>query len=278
MNLLRRARSGAGPSRALVSVEPDGKYWQHLYFAAHRLDTGGQLRGSTGTCETALVVLGGRCRVQAGERSFQRVGARADVWDQVPPAALLLPPGLSYEVQAESAVHLVVAGAVAAEGGEPHLITPAEVPVEQRGSGQTARTIHHVLGPAAPAARLIIFEVYTPGGNWSSFPPHKHDTEDPPRESALEELYYYQVNPPRGFALQRVYTPDRSLDETIAAGDGDLVLVPRGYHVVAATPGHACWYLNVMAGHGRAWRFTLDPDYASLMDWQPPAAPGASAA
>jgi 5-deoxy-glucuronate isomerase len=131
--------------------------------------------------------------------------------------------------------------------------------------------VHHLLPPEARAGRLILFEVITPGGNWSSYPPHKHDTDDPPRERALEELYYYRFDRPEGFAVQRVYSADRSLDETVTAGDGDVVLVPRGYHAVAAAAGYECYYLNVMAGPVREWRFTVDPDHAWLMDWDPDA-------
>jgi 5-deoxy-glucuronate isomerase len=111
--------------------------------------------------------------------------------------------------------------------------------------------------------------VVTPGGNWSSYPPHKHDTNDPPRERQLEELYYYRFRRPRGFAFQRVYTADRSLDEAITPMDGDAVLVPRGYHPVGVPAGYDCYYLNVMAGPIREWRFTIDPDHEWLMDWNP---------
>ena len=111
--------------------------------------------------------------------------------------------------------------------------------------------------------------MFTPGGNWSSYPPHKHDTEDPPREAQLEELYFYRFARPQGFALQRVYTADRTLDEVVLARDLDVVLVPRGYHMVGAPAGYDCYYLNVMAGPNRAWHFTVDPDHAWLMNWDP---------
>jgi len=141
--------------------------------------------------------------------------------------------------------------------------------VETRGSGVTERRIHHLLPPNAEAGRLILFEVFTPGGNWSSYPPHKHDTEDPPREAYLEELYYYRFARPEGWAFQRVYTADRSLDEAFTPSDGDVILVPRGYHPVGMPAGYDGYYLNVMAGPTRAWHFTLDPDLAWLMDWDP---------
>ena len=171
----------------------------------------------------------------------------------------------------------MVASAPAGAVRVTRAIAPGDVLVEARGSGQTARRIHHLLPPDAEAGRLIAYEVFTPGGNWSSYPPHKHDTEDPPIESRLEELYFYRFARPEGFAFQRVYTRDGSLDEALAPGDGDVVLVPRGYHPVGVPAGYDCYYLNIMAGPTRAWHFTIDPDHAWLMDWNP-AAPTAAPA
>jgi len=118
--------------------------------------------------------------------------------------------------------------------------------------------------PDFPADRLHVVEVWTPGGNWSSYPPHKHE-HDVDGEAQLEETYYYRLRDPgRGFAIQRVYTTDRSLDESVAARDGDLVLVPRGFHTVSAPPGYEVYYLNVMAGPRREWKVTFDPDHERL--------------
>jgi 5-deoxy-glucuronate isomerase len=107
-----------------------------------------------------------------------------------------------------------------------------------------------------------VVEVITPGGNWSSYPPHKHDTDTPAEETALEETYYHRLDPAQGFAFQRVYTDDRSLDETICVEDGDVVMVPRGYHPVGAPHGYRLYYLNVMAGPRRRWIFRDDPAHA----------------
>jgi 5-deoxy-glucuronate isomerase len=126
------------------------------------------------------------------------------------------------------------------------------------------RRIHHILMEDAAAESLLVTEVVTPGGHWSSYPPHKHDTNDPPRETALEETYYHRLRDERGFALQRVYTADRSLDESLAVRDGECVLVPRGYHTVSAPPGYELYYLNVMAGPLREWKVTFDPDHERL--------------
>ena len=174
------------------------------------------------------------------------------------------------EVRAETRCLVAVAAAPGGPLQRTAVIDAGEVLVEERGDGNTRRRVHHLLPPSAEAGRLIAFEVVTPGGNWSSYPPHKHDTEDPPRESRLEELYYYRFARPQGFAFARVYTKDGRFDESMTPGDGDLVLVPEGYHPVGVPAGYDCWYLNVMAGPTRDWRFTLDPDHAWLMNWGRP--------
>jgi 5-deoxy-glucuronate isomerase len=270
MELLRRA-TPAGEDGRLVGVTPADVGWTYVHFAAYRLPAGARHGGETGGLETALIVLGGRCRVRAGGESFEEVGARRDVWERVPPYVVLMPPGVAYEVEATTDLHLAVAAAPAESGRPVRLIRPAEIIAEERGQGQTYRLVQHLLPPSADAARLILVEVYTPAGNWSSFPPHKHDAEEPPDEAYLEETYYHLIDPPTGFCLQRVYSHDGAPDQALAPHDGDLVLVPRGYHPVAATPGHDSYYLNVMAGPTRAWNFRVDPAYAALMNWQKPA-------
>ena len=272
MSLLRRRSSPTSATDPSVLAVPGDAGLEYIHFAAHDLPAGATLDGSTNDTETAFVILGGRCSINASDQTFANLGRRDDVWDRTPPYVLLLPPSTPCAVHAESDLKLVVAAATIGEKTPvpPRLITPDQIAVEHRGEGQTYRYIHHLLPPSAEAARLILVEVYTPAGNWSSFPPHKHDTEFPPTESLLEETYYFRVDPPTGFALQRVYTSDSSVDEALAPGNGDLVLVPRGYHPVAATPGHECYYLNVMAGPTRAWNFQVDPHYAHLMNWTPP--------
>jgi 5-deoxy-glucuronate isomerase len=272
--LLRRA-SRPGPDGVIVEVEPPLASWSLVGFAAHRLGPGQAVRSPADDRERLALVLEGRASVRAGPHDFGVVGSRVTVFDGPPPPVVLVAPGLPLEIVAEGEALIAVASA---PGGPVHrtaCMTPAEILVEVRGAGQTERRIHHLLPPGAEAGRLIAFEVFTPGGNWSSYPPHKHDTEDPPREARLEELYFYRFARPQGFAFQRVYTPDRSLDEVLAPGDGDLVLVPAGYHPVGAPAGYDCYYLNVMAGPNRAWHFTVDPDHAWLMNWDP-AAPRAA--
>jgi 5-deoxy-glucuronate isomerase len=164
-------------------------------------------------------------------------------------------------------LELAICSAPAEGGVEPFEVRPEEIEVEMRGTGNTEREVRPVLMAERQAERLLVVEVLTPNGHWSSYPPHKHDRDALLEESYLEETYYHRVRPEKGFAVQRVYTDDRSLNEALVVGDGDVVLVPKGYHPVSAPPGYDLYYLNVMAGPGeRAWRFTDDPAHAWIRD------------
>ena len=145
------------------------------------------------------------------------------------------------------------------------MIKPSDVGTLTRGTDSNARHVRNVLPEDAEAESVLVVEVITPGGHWSSYPPHKHDRDALPDESYLEETYYHRLKPAQGFAFQRIYTDDRSLDETLAVSDGDVVLVPRGYHPVGAPHGYDLYYLNVMAGPKRVWRFHNDPAHEWLM-------------
>jgi 5-deoxy-glucuronate isomerase len=145
------------------------------------------------------------------------------------------------------------------------VIPPGEVESLVRGMDSNARNIRNILPEHAPAESLLVVEVITPGGHWSSYPPHKHDRDAFPDETLLEETYYHRLSPKQGFAFQRVYTDDRSLDETMTVEDGDVVMVPRGYHPVGAPHGYDLYYLNVMAGPKRLWRFHNDPAHEWMM-------------
>jgi 5-deoxy-glucuronate isomerase len=250
-------------------IRPADAGWQYVGFAEHRLNAGDGFDRTPDDREVAVVVVDGAVTLEAAGQHFGSVGSRSTPLEGPAAPVLLLTPGSDLVVRAESTATVVVADAPAGEGGGTRLIRPEDIRVESRGKGTTERRVHHLLPPSEPAGRLILFEVVTPGGNWSSYPPHKHDTEDPPREAYLEELYYFRFERPEGWAFARVYTPDRALDASLAPRDRDVVLVARGYHPVAAAPGYDAYYLNVMAGPHRAWHFTLDSDHAWLMDWDP---------
>ncbi|HKV32069.1 MAG TPA: 5-deoxy-glucuronate isomerase [Candidatus Dormibacteraeota bacterium] len=259
--------------KAAEGVRPETAGWKYLSFRTRRLAPGEELAGNTKAEETALIWLGGTAEVDG----FGEVGERDHVFDGKP-SALLLPPRADYRLRALTSLQLAIVSAPAESTIPPRVIRPNDVRVEVRGKGITERRIHWILSETDAAARLILVEVLTPAGHWSTFPPHKHDEDKPGIERALEELYYYQFNPEQGFAFQGIYTkPSPSpcgggqgggLNVSIRARNEDLVLVPRGYHVVSAAPGYDCYYLNAMAGDVREWLFTTDPDHEWLMDWK----------
>ena len=269
--LLRRAAPPA-PDGTIVDVTVDSAGWEFADIAVFRLRPGQSVAREADDRERLVLVLEGHAEVRLGDLDFGTLGTR-DVGVRRPAGAGR--PRRARVDRATSSPRPTRSSSSPRRPGGPVRVTrqiaAGDVLVEARGSGQTARRIHHLLPPDAEAGRLIAYEVFTPGGNWSSYPPHKHDTEDPPVESRLEEIYFYRFARPEGFAFQRVYTPDRSLDESLAPGDGDVVLVPRGYHPVGVPAGYDCYYLNIMAGPTRAWHFTIDPDHAWLMDWNPAA-------
>lgn len=274
MSKLRVPSSPPDEDGCVIRVTPDSADWRFVGFEVYRLTAGARLARTYEDRESCVVFLSGSGHVSAGGREWADVAVRASVFDG-PPAALYVPPRTAWTVEAATELELAVCTAPAERGAELRVLAPGDVRHESRGSGGEAREIDHILMEDEPAESLLVTEVVTPAGHWSSYPPHKHDTEDPPREARLEETYFYRFAKPGGFAVQRVYTADRSLDEVLVPGDGDLVLVPGGYHPVAVAAGYDGYYLNVMAGPNRAWNFTVDPDHAWLTDWDP-AAPIAS--
>ncbi|MDN3522697.1 5-deoxy-glucuronate isomerase [Halomonas ramblicola] len=245
----------------VLDVTPESAGWEHVGFRVHKLAKGQRIEANTGGREHCLVLVSGRATVSCGEHRWEDIGERMDVFEKVPPYAVYLPDGVSYAVEATTDLELAVCSAPGFGNHEPRLIGPDRVKRSTRGSGTNTRHIQDILPETEPADSLLVVEVFTPPGNWSSYPPHKHDVDDLPNESILEETYYHRLNPSQGFAFQRVYTDDRSLDESMAVDNGGCVLVPRGYHPAGAPHGYELYYLNVMAGPKRVWKFTNDPDH-----------------
>jgi 5-deoxy-glucuronate isomerase len=258
--------TGARPDTdgSVLRVTPESAGWEYVGFEVLRLAEGRIVERESGGEEVCLVVLSGFCTVSTADDEWRGIGSRDSVFEG-PPYAVYLPPGTGYRVEAVTYLELAVCSAPAEEGAAPRLIQPENTQRSTRGAGNMEREITNILMEDQPAERLLVVEVITPNGHWSSYPPHKHDQDDPPRERYLEETYYHRIQPEQGFALQRVYSEDRSLDETLAFHDGDVVLVPRGYHVVSAPPGYELYYLNVMAGPVREWKIKNDPDHEWLL-------------
>jgi len=248
---------------SILEVTPQSAGWSHVGFQVVKLDAGESFDGGDEGREACLVILTGTADVAVGGEKFTAIGKRTSVFDDVAPAAVYVPAGTRFRVTASTALEVAIGTAPGSAGGEPRLIDPARMSREVRGQGTNQRFVRNILPETEPADSLLVVEVITPGGHWSSYPPHKHDTAAEGEETALEETYYHRINPPQGFAVQRVYTDDRSLDETISVEDGDTVMVPRGYHPVGAPHGYDVYYLNVMAGPQRNWVFRNDPAH----DW-----------
>lgn len=244
--------------------------WSYIDFSVLKLAAGEQhaFRAAADR-EYCLTLLTGHADIQVDEQQFRQLGDRSSVFEDKSPFAVYVPPGCQVKVTAADAIELAISAAPAEGRLPPRLIRPEEMKRSVRGSGSNTRYICDILPESAQAESLLVVEVVTPAGNTSSYPPHKHD-EQSERETLLEETYYHRVNPPQGFAFQRVYTGDRSLDETMAVENHDVVLVPKGYHPCGTVHGYDLYYLNTMAGPERRWQFFNDPDHEWL--FQAPAA------
>ena len=261
MNLRVRPTAPDAEGRVLA-ITPESAGWNYVGFEVRRLGAGCEAVLTSAGKETCVVVLTGTVDVQVDDMTFPKLGGRKSVFDDAPPGAVYAPAGSHIHLQACGEAEIAVCTAPATAAGRPRAISGEQMTQEVRGEGTNRRFVRNVLPETEPAERLLVVEVITPGGHWSSYPPHKHDTQAPPAETQLEETYYHRLNPPQGFAFQRVYTDDRSLDETVCVEDGDAVLVPRGYHPVGAPHGYDLYYLNVMAGPVRRWIFRDDPAHA----------------
>ena len=241
------------------SITPERAHWKHVGFDVYHLEPGQTLQQETGTQEICLVLVTGRTDVKTSKESWDDLGDRMSVFEEKAPYAVYVPHSDQFTVTAGTNLELAVCRAPGFGNHSARLIRPETMGRETRGKGTNTRHVCDILPQTEPADSLLVVEVITPNGSWSSYPPHKHDTDNMPSESQLEEIYYHRLQPPQGFAFQRVYTDDRSLDETMVVHDGDVVMVPRGYHPAGAPHGYDLYYLNVMAGPQRVWKFKNDP-------------------
>jgi 5-deoxy-glucuronate isomerase len=262
MNTLLRHPKG---ERGKVhDITPVSAGWKYVGFGLYRLVAGETVAEPTGDTEVVLVLVEGRARIGAGERDFGELGERMDVFEATPPHCVYVPNGSDWSATATTPCTLAVCTAPGRGGHDAQVIGPEGIGRVTRGKGANTRHIHPIAMEERDVAdALLVTEVFTPQGNWSSYPPHRHDEDDYPRMTYLEESYYHRLNPAEGFGLQRVFTEDGGLDETMAVENHDVVLVPKGHHPCGAPYGYDMYYLNVMAGPLRKWRFQNHPDH----DW-----------
>lgn len=255
-HLVSSKKLAEGQSGELLHLPREKAKWEWMSFFVRRLNPGEKYQVSLGKEEGVFVILGGRCHLD-WKNGKQSIGARKNVFDGFP-YAVYLPSKESATFTAETVCEIAECRAPSEAKLEPRLVTPSDVASSLRGGGNASRQIVDVMTPAFPADKLIVVEVYSPGGNWSSFPPHKHEVHNPPTEVDLDEIYYYRMKSPDAFALQHLYPSNGSLGLTVQTHDGDAVLVRDGYHPVVAGPGYEVYYLNFLAGSARAMNVTED--------------------
>lgn len=264
--LFRSRAIGSGRSGRCLALTPAAAQWEWISFSVRRLARQSVWRGTTGDDEACLVLLRGNCRIEVDGEQHQ-LGPRADVFSGYPYTAYL-PAGSAFRIVADEETELADGRARSSVrrarrlGLVPRIVRPDECGFEVRGGGNATRQIVDVIRSDFPADRLLVCEVYTPGGNWSSYPPHKHDVDNPPHEVDLEEIYYYRFRHPAAYGFQRLY--GRSGDRTLMVRDGDAVVVRDGYHPFVTAHGYDAYYLNVLAGKRRSMAASDDPQYAAL--------------
>ncbi|UIJ72532.1 5-deoxy-glucuronate isomerase [Aurantimonas sp. HBX-1] len=263
MNLLRKPLGGHG---LVHDITPESAGWTYVGFKLWRLAAGESAEGSLGGNEAIIVMVEGKAAIQAAGKDWGVLGERMDVFEKTPPHCLYVPNGSDWKAVAETDCTLALCLAPGKGGHAARRIGPEGITLTQRGEGSNARFINNIAMEADDVAdSLLVTEVFTPAGHWSSYPSHRHDEDRFPEITHLEETYYHRLNPTQGFGVQRVYTEDGALDETMTVKSHDVVLVPRGHHPCGAPHGYEMYYLNVMAGPLRKWRFIADPDHAWLM-------------
>lgn len=258
----------------IIEVTPQTAGWQNIHFQSRRLAKGGSYFFAPGACESALVVLSGSLSAKTNRGNFANVGKRQTVFHGLP-EALYLPRDTEATISAESDCEYAMAWVPASREYPIRRINQSDICTEIRGGDNVTRQINDIIPPGFACEHLVVVEVYTPSGNWSSYPPHKHDGRRLDEkgnllEADLEEIYYYKLNHPNGFALQRLYTDETSplqqkgnpIDEVLLLQDNDLVLVPEGYHPVVSAPGYITYYLNVLSGSDQTLTAYDDPRYS----------------
>lgn len=272
-NILVRPLADPQDPDKILAVTPEAAGWDFISFQARSLGAGREWSFSSGENELAIVILSGAISVSSNRGRWDGI-QRENVWTSAA-TALYLPPGTEFIITAERDSEFAVAWVPTNEYHKPWLIRSQDVSVSVRGGDNVSRQINDLLPPGSPVHRLVLVEVYTPSGNWSSYPPHKHDVhiEDEGGnlvEADLEEVYFYKINKPEGYAYQRVYTDENSplqqagypIDALVKAENNCAVLIPEGYHPVVSAPGYTTYYLNVLAGSAQSLANQDDPHHS----------------
>jgi 5-deoxy-glucuronate isomerase len=259
--LLVKAKKQSGK---VISVTPASAKWKYVGHDVWKLGVGKTAKGMQAKRETCIVFISGKADVKVDGKNFGVIGERMNVFEGKP-WSVYVPLGSKWTATAKTECVINICTAPAKNKTEAFVIAPDELTIETRGAGSNTRYVCNILPEQDKRAESLLVEVITPNGCTSSYPSHKHDKNNLPHESMLEETYYHRINPPQGFAFQRVYTDDRKLDEAMAVEDGDITMVPKGYHPCATIHGYDLYYLNVMAGPVRIWKFNNQKQHEWLL-------------
>ncbi len=258
-NLLRKPDRNWGMVHGISSANAN---WKYVGFSLFRLKEGKSISDFNATEETIIVIIEGKIDLIVDKNKFGELGKRMDVFEKLPPNSVYVPNNLAWSCRATTNCTLAVCQAPGSGKHDARILDTPTMTI--RGLGTNTRYIYNIAMEEDDVAdSLLVTEVFTPSGNWSSYPPHRHDENNFPEITYLEETYYHRVNPSDGFAIQKVWTENGEIDETLSVKNHDVVLVPKGHHPCGVPYGYELYYLNVMAGPVRKWRFKNHPDY----DW-----------
>jgi len=231
----------------------------HIEFSIINLKPGASHRATEEQKETGIILLQGRGSIDIGSEKSSI--SRKNVFEEKPTGAYV-PPGIGWSIEAETAMELAWARTRSEKKSAPALIQPDKIEKLIRGKKTYRREIYNIIDEGTDAGKLLIGETINFPGEWSSFPPHKHDEENLPHEAKLEEVYLFKIQPENGFGLARLYTNNQEIDEALLIKNNSFLLIPRGYHPISAIPGHKLYYLWVLAGEQRELVPNEDPSYA----------------
>ena len=256
-NLLLKPLQTSG---LIHDITPQSAGWGFVGMAIHLLKPGELISGLTQQTEVIIVIVEGKCELTINNHNYGELGERQSVFERLPPQSIYMSTNSKWKCTAINFCTIAICSAPSEGNYKTRLLdTPT---LTKRGKGANTRFINNIAMEQDDVAdALLVTEVFTPQGNWSSYPPHRHDEDDFPNITYLEETYYHRINPSQGYASQRVWTEDGTLDETYSVKNHDVVLVPKGHHPCGVPYGYELYYLNVMAGPVRKWRFKNHPDF-----------------
>ncbi|HPA18461.1 MAG TPA: 5-deoxy-glucuronate isomerase [Verrucomicrobiae bacterium] len=245
-------------------AQPGDAGLKHLGFGLLSLAQGEKHALIPGARETALVLLKGTVAISGGGLSRQVIGPRKDLFGDRP-WTVMLPAQSGCDIEAIDDAEVAVCQAPSSLRGEARVIPPDKVKEVTLGKANWTRRALMMVDENVPAELLFIGEAIVPSGNWASFPPHRHERDALPSEVEMEEIYHFRFDRPKGFGIQKIYTDDGSIDETITVRERDTILIPRGYHPVVTAPGYSMYYLWIMAGQNRRFLSSIDPDHRWIL-------------